>query len=214
LGLEQNYITSGTVLMRTIIAIGIVVITCICLRPAQAADDPSVAEAIRSLASAGAAKCPNLQDQLTQAREKGNADAISALEGAYRTMCVCMPAQLQALRSSLSPAQLSAKSSQSTLRSRYTNEVVGKCAADQLRANYSEGCAQRYGKIRPNSDRYCQCMSGKLAKLPDSEADALGAASSDYTPQVNEAKKKGQPPPEPPPALKQFFADERACSTP
>jgi hypothetical protein len=200
--------------MKLLIAIGFAVVTFTSLRLAYAADDPSVADTIRSLASAGAAKCPSLQDQLAQAKEKGKPEALSALEAAYRTQCVCMPAQLQALRASLSPAQLSAKSSASNLRSRYTNEVVGKCAAQQLRANYSEGCAQRYAKIRPSSDQYCHCMSDKLAKLPESEAEALGAASSDYTPQVNEAKKKGQPPPEPPPALKQFFADERACSAP
>jgi hypothetical protein len=189
-------------------------VTIIRLSSALAADDVSVDEAMRELAAVGDANCPKLQQQVELAKTQASPEVISGVEAGYRTMCVCMPAQLKVLRSKMSPTQLNAKASLSDLQSRYMTEVVGKCGGEQLRSSYGEGCAQRFAKVRPNSEKYCRCMSAKLAKIPDAEVSALGLASAEYTPKAAEAQKKGLPPPEPEPALKRYLADDRACSTP
>lgn len=76
------------------------------------------------------------------------------------------------------------------------------------------GCPERFAKTRPNSLKYCRCMSAVVQKLPDSEFTTLSVAFRSYAPLADDAVKKGLPAPEPPPEIKQFLADENACRAP
>jgi hypothetical protein len=199
--------------MKTLAAAVLALGTVTWLSPA-CADELSVNEGLLALAKLSDEKCSQAQQQVAEARKGSSPQVVDAMASLSHMMCVCVPAQTKALRSSLSPQQLAAKASDSDLQARYMTEVVAKCGAEQLRANYADGCAERFAKTRPNSRKYCRCMSGVLEKIPDSEFPALALAFRNYTPRADDALQKGLPAPEPPAAIKQFLADEQACRAP
>lgn len=197
-------------LVTAVLAIGAVT----WLSPVFAAEQ-SVGEALHTLATLGDAKCSKAQQQVAAARNGGSPEIVNAMAGLEHMMCVCVPAQRKALQSSLSAQQLAAKISETDdVQARYLAEVVGKCGAEQFRANYADGCAESFAKTRPNSAKYCRCMAGVVAKLPDAEFITLAAALKSYGALADAAAKKGLPAPEPAPEAKQFVADERACRAP
>jgi hypothetical protein len=201
--------------MKTFIAVVLAIVTATWLSPASATDERSVEQVLDALATLGDAKCSKAQQQVAEAGREASREILDAREGVRRMMCVCVPAQMKVFRSSLSPKQLAAKVSENgDVPARYLAEVVGKCGAEQFRANYADGCAERFAKTRRDSPTYCRCMFGVVAKIPDSEFFTLSIALKDYGALADEADKKGAPAPEPPPLAKQFLAHESACRVP
>ncbi|HTV51927.1 MAG TPA: hypothetical protein VME21_12115 [Steroidobacteraceae bacterium] len=200
--------------MRSLVLGALMLVTALAIAAVTAAEGPSVDDTLRSVAAMSAQKCPDLKVELAKAKQTEKPEVFSDLEATYHSVCVCMPAQVQTFRASLAANELAAPFSQSELQHRYTTEVIGQCAVEQLRATYGSGCPKRFASHLPDSGKYCRCVSEKLSRLPGAAAAALGLAYSDYMPAAAEARQKGQPAPEPAPILKKFLADERACRVP
>lgn len=207
--------------MRTIIASAPMLFAALCLAGVVAvfaaedsASAPTVSQALRSVMTISAQKCPGLKADLDKARQTEKPDMFATLAGTYRSVCICTPARIKTFRTSLSAGDLAAPFSRSDLQHRYNTEVTGQCAIEQLRTLYGSSCSQLFASRLPDSAKYCQCMSEQLSKLSARAAAALGLAYSDYLPAAADAKQKGLPAPVPAPILKKFLADERACRVP
>jgi hypothetical protein len=136
-------------------------------------------------------------------------DAI-ALD-ARGTVCECIPERAAKLRDSLSPTEL-ALPLPGTMQQRYMSEVVDPCAARSARLIYGKSCVDHIGKSKANSVNYCSCMADFFASISDRDATQIGRDAAQYVPAVQQAKKRGSPPPESPPTYARFMSAESACS--
>ncbi len=195
----------------------VVFVLCLGLVPELAAQSPqtgTVSQFLESVSAIAESKCRNRGELERQFTNQGkNAEARSARIG-EAMICDCMPARVKALRSSLPQRTLDQPMADSQFQEQYGPEIVNKCAADQLRANYGEGCGEAFASRLKNSGAYCQCMQKSLSKLSDNEAAKIGAESSAYFPQAASAKQKGKPLPEQPPSLKRFTEIDKGCRDP
>ena len=183
----------------------------LCSQLVHAQEKTPLKHLISGLSAITDSNCLRLQRNLDRAKADGT--FLESMEQAYDNLCVCVPAQLQAFRSSLSAAELQSALSAEEFQSLLLEPVIGKCAAEQVRATYTgNACVKRSESKVPDSDAYCECMSAKLGALPHRELVDIGIAAADYVPLAAEARKNGLPRPEAPPVMKNFLEIERACS--
>ena len=133
---------------------------------------------------------------------------------AEKNLCECIPGRARILLESLKRNEKQGAITQSQFVSRYVPFMADKCAAEQLADSFGEGCSSRFAGKRPDSAKYCGCISEYIHALPESESTRLGRDFADYGPIAAEAKKKGLPAPEKSAALQRFFNAETACSAP
>jgi hypothetical protein len=183
----------------------------LCCPFAHAQEEIRLRNALSGLAAMSNTTCPRMQKNMDRAEAEGTVrDDMAAV---YQNLCVCVPAQIDALRSSLSPAELQAMVTEEKLKSLLLDRVMGKCAAELVRTLYTgAACVKRAAAVRPQTESYCKCMSERLATVPDREQAEMGIAASEYVPLAADAEKKGLPAPEPPPMMKKFRDIEQACS--
>lgn len=195
--------------LRTAVLLCVTLLLCCPLAHAQ--EKTRLRNAISGLAAMYNANCPRMQQKLDRAKADGT--FREDMEAGYQNLCVCTPGQLDALRSSLSPAVLQAEVTEEEFKSLLLDRVISKCAAEQARAMYTDAaCAKRAAAVGPKPEGYCKCMAGRLDALPDREVAEIGIAAADYLPLAAEAKNKGLPSPEPPPMMKKYQDIEQACS--
>lgn len=156
--------------------------------------------------------CSNLKQLIEKYEAQGEAGNADAVRGSAGNVCECIPGQIKKIRSTLPDEELQKKISESEFLKKYKPTIIDKCAADQLRLTFSEGCSKRFEKAKSNSKAYCECMTFFVNQLSDSEIAQIGIDSSKQLPMAAEAQKNNLPPPEPPPLLKQFNSRESYCS--
>jgi len=156
-------------------------------------------------------KCQNRGALEKEFKAQGKTAEARSVRLAEVMICECMPAQVKALRATLSQQALQQRMTETEFETQYTPQIVNKCAAEQLRATYGEGCSEQFAALRKNSAAYCGCMQQSLSGLSDSDIAQIGSESSEYVPRAAEAKRRGDPLPEQPRNLKRFSALEVAC---
>lgn len=182
------------------------------LSSAQAQTRATVDQFLSGLLSISGERCQNKDDaQAKQYESQGRLAEAHSIRSAEKMICECMPARVRELRVSLPKEEANRNLSEAEFGAKYTPKVINKCAADQLRSTYGEGCAGRFAKLRINSEKYCSCMFGKFTAKPDEEIAEIASASADYIPKAADAKKRGLPQPERPAAIKLFTAVEASC---
>lgn len=142
---------------------------------------------------------------------KGQLAEAHSIRGAVTMLCECVPAKIREIRKTLSKAERSRRISEADFSKDYLPAVMNPCVGAQLRSTYGSGCAERFARFTAKSASFCSCMSRKLAEIPDAEIADVSKGSADYLPAVAEAKKRGQPEPEKPAALRAFGAIESSC---
>ena len=133
---------------------------------------------------------------------------------AEKNLCECIPRRAHILLDSLKGNEKQGVITQSQFVSRYLPFMADKCTAEQFAASFGEGCSSLFAGRKPDSAKYCSCVSEYIRALPESESTRLGHDFADYGPIAAEAKKKGLPAPEKSAALQRFFNAETACSAP
>jgi len=172
----------------------------------------TVDQFLNSYLSVAQAQCSKRDDSLAQQYEnQGKKAEAHSIRSAAKTVCSCGPERARLLQSILSKEEKATKLSEADFTKKYLPQIVNKCAADQLKSTYADGCTDRFGKLRSNPDSYCSCMSHRLNELSDTELAQLGNDSSDWAPRAAEAMKRGLPLPEQPPTLKRFASIDASC---
>lgn len=161
--------------------------------------------------STAATKCQDRGALERKFAEQGKMAEARSIKLAETMICDCMPTQVKALRASLPKSTLQQKITGIEFQNQYGPQIVNKCAAEQIKLTYGEGCAEAFNVSIKDSAAYCGCMNESLSRLPDSQLARIGSESADYIPRAAEAKKRGAPAPEQSPALQQFFAIDAAC---
>jgi hypothetical protein len=156
--------------------------------------------------------CPKLKKQMEQYKSEGKMIEAHAIKGSIKNACECFPLQVKNELSKLSYVELTARMSLSDFLLRYKPKIIDKCAAEQFRAEFSDGCAERMSKRVIDSENFCSCMSQKLSLLPDTKIANIGTEFTSHLPLVSDAKKNGLPPPEQPQGIKQLFEFYRSCN--
>jgi len=180
--------------------------------PSAHAENYSSLESFLSGTSAmSEASCSNLRKLVEKYEAEGKTAEAEPIRGAIINFCECMPTQVKTIRLTLSPNELKAQISESDFLKRFKPKIIDKCAAEQFKSVFSDGCGERLAKIYTNSDKFCNCMFSKLTELTDTDIADIGAAAADYIPLAAEAEKKGLPHPELSPWMKRYFAFEAGC---
>ena len=183
------------------------------LSSAHAEAYASVDSFLRGISSEAQARCPNLRKLSERFEVEGKAAEAESTRQAVKNMCECMPAQVQVAFSTLPPSELNSKVSETNFLKRFKPQIIDKCAAEQFKATFSDGCPERMAKISSNSKGYCTCWTRELEELSDTDIADMGIAAADYIPRAAEAKKKGLPSPEQAPLMKRFFAIDALCKS-
>jgi hypothetical protein len=147
-----------------------------------------------------------------QYEDQGRKAEAHSMRSAEKSVCSCMPERVRWLQSTLTKEERSTKLSEAEFTKKFLPEIANKCAADQQRSTYGDGCADRLAKFRPNTEAYCSCMTSRLSELSDAELAQAGTDSADYAPRAAEAKRQGVSLPEQPPALKRMAAIDSSCA--
>jgi hypothetical protein len=186
------------------------------LSPVQAQTTATVDQFLNSFISISRSKCSGggAESLATTYEQQGRKAEAHSIRSGEKSICSCMPERVRWLQSTLSKEERARKLSEAEFTTKYLPEIAYKCGADQLKSTYGEGCADRFAKLRPNSDAYCSCMSRQLSEISDADLGQLASDSADYAPLAMEAKKRGAPPPERPPALKRFASLDSSCAKP
>jgi hypothetical protein len=167
---------------------------------------------INDILSTAESKCAVRGELEKKYEAQGKKAEAYSVKNAEKMICECMPNQARKVKSSLSKFQGEAKITETQFMKKYMPEIVNKCAAEQLRSTYADGCSERFAIIKKNSENYCTCMSRYLGEIPDAEATKIGMESANYLPLAADAKKRGLPPPEKPPLIKSFMEKEASCA--
>ncbi|MEY4560949.1 MAG: hypothetical protein RLZZ618_226 [Pseudomonadota bacterium] len=126
-------------------------------------------------------------------------------------MCECFPGEIRQLRASLSREDLSRPVSQTEFATKYMPRLINKCAANQLRSAYGDGCKERFASSARNSEKFCACMFDRIKEIPEENFFEIGLAMADYLSEAATAKERGLPAPAQPAALNQFSAIDASC---
>jgi hypothetical protein len=148
------------------------------------------------------------EQYFTAKGETGN--AFMARKG-EQMMCECVPKQADTVRASLSREELDEPMTDPQFSEKYGGQIMNKCSAALMRSMFGDGCTALWGSSFANSAGYCKCMERSLAFLSDADAAQIGILSSDHLPRAAEARHRGEPAPEQPAILKQYFAIDKSC---
>jgi hypothetical protein len=181
------------------------------LSAAAAEATHTVGRFLSDTASIAEVKCRDRGALERKYKEQGKMAEARSVKLAETMICDCMPNQVEELRASLSASALQQQMTEAEFQSQYAPRIVNKCAAEQLRSTYGEGCGEAFATRLKNSTAYCECMYQSLSRLPDSDIARIGSESADYVPRAAEAQRRGEPIPEQPPNLKRFSAVDAAC---
>lgn len=128
------------------------------------------------------------------------------------TFCQCYPDRTDALRKRLPKSIQETPIPEGEFVRLYLLGIVNSCAKSLAKNMFGADCAERLSKSKQNSMKYCSCMASYINGISDSEAAQIGLESSKYIPLLAEASKRGEPPPNVPPAFKGFMAMDSICS--
>jgi len=192
----------------------IAVVMALLLAPvlSHAQEKVSVESMLEGLLTLTRAKCPDVERQIGLAQQKNDKTVIEALESVHATLCECVPGKIHRVLSGLSDNARQEALSQEQFLQRFGPQIIGRCGAEQLRSQFvAPSCPAKASSIARDGQKYCECMSARVAALSDADAVKVGTQNSDYTPLAAQAAKEGRPPPEPPQPLKQFLEAETNC---
>jgi hypothetical protein len=172
----------------------------------------TVEEFLDGLLSISASKCLRRGDLARDFERQGKTAQADGARNGEAMICDCMPNRMRQLRARLSRQERSLKVTEADFSVRYLSEIVAPCTGESVRRPYADGCVQRFARAKPNTAKYCSCMSREVASLTDVETMELGRESADYLPIAAEAKKQGRAIPDQPPLLKRMTEMDAMCS--
>jgi hypothetical protein len=158
-----------------------------------------------------AEQCSSVKEQSLEF--DANSDPLTAftLKDAVQSLCVCMPAQTEALMKTLTAQDLARSVTEVELKALLKPYAIDKCAAEQMRNMYGDQCHQRFSKADLDVVSYCDCMKKTVSGYSNAVTAAIATAASDYLPLAAEAENKGAPVPQRPPILEAYFQADQAC---
>jgi hypothetical protein len=134
-----------------------------------------------------------------------------SMQGLRQAVCQCMPARMDGWRATLTPAELNSALTPSHFSERFQERVSDPCMAEMARAEYGEGCIERYqGRVK-NSTAFCPCMAMYMAAMPDGEVRRMGLEADEWGVKYRQAQAKGQPAPAFPPLLQSYRKETETC---
>ena len=172
----------------------------------------TVEEFLDSLLSISASKCLRRGDLARDYERQGKMAQAEGVRNGEAMICDCMPNRMRQLRATLSRKERSLKVTEVDFSVRYLSNIVAACTGEGLRRTYAEDCVERFARAKPNTAKYCSCMSREVASFTDVETMDLGRESADYLPIAAEAKKQGRAIPDQPPLLKRMTEMDAMCS--
>lgn len=183
------------------------------LGPAMAESNkiPTVGEWLLSFDKITGLQCAQMQLNLAaEAADTKRPQAPS--RDMYDMMCTCVPERIKETQLALQPPERDATMSDAELTQRYVMpKIIQPCAAKMVRKMYREECPARAAANGVNAETYCGCMQRLVEGMSEADLAQLGLITSDYLPQLAQAKKNGTRPPDPPPLYAKFSASEAAC---
>ena len=185
----------------------------IALLPAIAgAQSSTVDQILDGLADISRSKCQNRGALEEEFKAQGKIGEARGIRLAEKNFCECVPAQIDSLRASLPQQAREQRMTEPEFQAQYMPRIVNRCAAEQMRANYADGCGEQFAASQRDAPAYCGCMHRAVSQLSDAEIAQIGLESSEYMPRAAEAKKRGEPAPEQPAGLKRFAALHASCT--
>jgi len=157
-------------------------------------------------------KCAESGDRQAEELEKqGKKAEAYTMRSARKTICVCMPAKIRQLKTTLPPEKLAEMLTEDEIKTTYMMKIMGSCAGEMMIDSFSGDCGARFGATTKLPPKYCSCMQNAFRKFSDVELAQLGLDNAEWTPRAAEAKKSGAPEPEMTPLLKRMKAVDTAC---
>ena len=185
----------------------------VALLPASAAaQSTTVDQILDGLTDISRSKCQNRGALEQEFKAQGKIGEARGIRLAEKNFCECVPAQIDSLRASLPQQAREQRMTEPEFQAQYLPRIVNKCAAEQMRATYGEGCSEQFASAQRNSAAYCECMHKAVAQLADADIAQIGLESSDYMPRAAEARRRGEPAPEQPAGLKRFASLHASCT--
>ena len=178
---------------------------------AQAREGNTMQDEFRIYAADIATQCTSVQDQLKTFIVESDPLTGYTLKDAVQSLCVCIPAKLEALKAGMAPKDLQREVSEEEVLKLFNPGVIDKCAAEQMHAMYGETCPARFKLADLDVAHYCSCMKEVMSGYSDAETAALAAAAQDYLPVAAEAEKNNYPIPARPPILEAYFRADQNC---
>ncbi|MEJ0087932.1 MAG: hypothetical protein WDO72_19870 [Pseudomonadota bacterium] len=178
---------------------------------AQARDDNTLQDEFRIYTADIATQCASVQEQLKTFIVESDPLTGYTLKDAVQSLCVCIPAKLEALKARTPAKDLERPVSEEDVLKLFNADVIDKCAAEQMQAMYGEDCPKRFKLADLDVPHYCSCMKGVMSAYSDTETAAIAAAAQDYLPTAAEAEKNGYPIPPRPPVLEAYFLADQGC---
>lgn len=181
---------------------------------AQARDGNTLQDEFRIYAADIATQCTSVQDQLKTFIVESDPLTGYTLKDAVQSLCVCIPAKLEALKATVAPKDLQRPVSEDEVLRLFNPGVIDKCAAEQMHAMYGETCPARFKLADLDVPHYCSCMKEVMSGYSDAETAAVAAAAQDYLPVAAEAEKNNLPIPARPPILEAYYRADQTCKGP
>lgn len=167
---------------------------------------------LKSLAKLSTSRCEDRGTLAEDFAADGKEAEARSVRLAETALCECMPRQVQTLRATLTAKELEERITESEFQARYAPTIINKCAAEQLRAAFGEGCSELMAESRKDSEAYCECMLDAVSELSDEEAAQIGRESSNYLPLAASAKAQGTSMPDQPPGIRRMSDIQAACA--
>lgn len=185
----------------------------VALLPATAAAQSSTLDQILDgLSDISRSKCQNRGALEQEFKAQGKIGEARGIRLAEKNFCECVPAQIDALRASLPQQAREQRMTEPEFQAQYMPRIVNKCAAEQMRATYADGCSEQFAAAQRNAPAYCDCMHRAVSQLSEADIAQIGLESSEYLPRAAEAKRRGEPPSEQPAGLKRFASLHASCT--
>ena len=158
-----------------------------------------------------ATQCTSVKDQLSSFIVDADPLTGYTLKDAVQSLCVCIPAKLEALKSTVAAKDLAREVTEEEVLKLFNPAVINKCAAEQMHSMYGDDCPKRFKLADLDVPHYCSCMKEVMAGYSDTDTAAIAANAQDYLPIAAEAEKSGQPIPPRPPILEGYFKADEKC---
>ena len=158
-----------------------------------------------------ATQCASVKDLLKTFDVNANPLTGYTLKDAVQSLCVCIPANLTALKATVPAKDMKREVSEQEVLNLFNPGVIDKCAGEQIQAMYGEHCPERFKLADLDVGEYCTCMKSVVSGYSDAETAAIAAAAQDYLPAAAEAEKNGQPTPAKPEILEIYSKADLRC---
>jgi hypothetical protein len=181
---------------------------------AQAREGNTWADEFRIYSADIATQCTSVKEQLKTFIVESDPLTGYTLKDSVQSLCVCIPAKLEALKTTIPAGDMAKPVSEQDVLKRFNPAVLDKCAAEQMLAIYGEDCPKRFKQANLDVPHYCSCMKEVMNNYSDAETVAIAAAAQEYLPVAAEAEKNDYPLPERPPVLEAYFLADEKCKGP